>query len=306
MLKWGIYGVIILSGVCRAFLQPSRTALSAQMVPRVLYPRAIAWRTGVFQLCRRHRAGAAAACSTAGWAATGAYLASLVLLLAARVTMLGMRVHPRSAGPAPAPPLSQSVREGLRFLLGDPVLLPAITLDLFAVLFGGAVALLPIFAEEILQVGPEGFGLLRAAPAAGALLASAVLAFAAARRQPAGRFLLTAWPASAWPSSASRCRGRSRCRCCCWPPAERWTWSASWCGRPCCSCGCPTQMLGRVAAINQIFIGSSNEIGAFESGVAARLLGTVPSVVRGERHPGGGGLCAWRAPALRRLGPLVP
>jgi MFS family permease len=302
--KWGIYGVIMLSGVCRAFLQPARVALSAQVVPRVLYPRAIAWRTGVFQLSAV--TGPALGGLLYGWVgAKAAYLTSLALLLTAGVALLGLPRFPRSAGPPPGP-IHSSVRAGLRFLLGDPVLLPAITLDLFAVLFGGAVALLPIFAEEILQVGPKGYGLLRAAPAAGALVASALLAIRAPTPR-AGRFLLTCvagFGVATIGFGLSRSFGLSLALLAAGGALDMGSVLVR---STLLQLRVPDEMLGRVAAINQIFIGSSNEIGAFESGVAARLLGTVSSVVFG----GSAtllvvGLCAWRAPALRRLGPLVP
>jgi MFS family permease len=303
-LKWGIYGVIMLSGVCRAFLQPARTALSAQVVPRVLYPKAIAWRTGVFQLSAV--TGPALGGLLYGWVGgQAAYLTSLALLLVAGLAMLGMRAYPRSAGPRPGP-IYSSVRAGLRFLTGDPVLLPAITLDLFAVLFGGAVALLPIFAEEILQVGPKGYGLLRAAPAAGALLASAVLAV----RRPtprAGRFLLTCVAGFGLATIGFGLSKSFALSLALLAVGGALDMGSILVRSTLLQLRVPDEMLGRVAAINQIFIGSSNEIGAFESGVAARLLGTVPSVVfGGSATLAVVGLCAWRAPALRRLGPLVP
>jgi MFS family permease len=303
-LKWSIYGVIILSGICRAFLQPSRAALSAQVVPRALYPRSIAWRTGIFQVSAV--SGPALGGLLYGWVGgQTAYLVSLALLLAAAAALLGVRPLTRAARSSPGPVLA-SVRAGMRFLMGDPVLLPAITLDLFAVLFGGAVALLPIFAEEILQVGPKGYGLLRAAPAAGAVIASAILAL---RRptQRAGRFLLVC-VAGFGLAMIGFALSRSFVLSLLLLAASGALDMGSILVRSTLlQLRVPDEMLGRVAAINQIFVGSSNEIGAFESGVAARLLGTVPSVVLGGMATlAVVGVCAWRAPALRRLGPLVP
>jgi MFS family permease len=303
-LKWGIYGVIAVSGVCRAFLGPARAALSAQLVPRALFPRAIAWRTGVFQLAAV--TGPAAGGLLYGWlGGEGAYLVALALLLAAGATMLGVRGQPRAARPAPGPILS-SVRAGMRFLVSDPVLLPAITLDLFAVLFGGAVALLPIFAEEILNVGPKGYGLLRAAPAAGAVIASAAMALLPPTRR-AGRFLLVCvagFGAAMIGFALSRSFAVSLVLLAAGGALDMGSVLVR---STLLQLRVPDEMLGRVAAINQIFIGSSNEIGAFESGVAARLLGTVPSVVFGGMATlTVVGIVSWRAPALRRLGPLVP
>ena len=304
LLQLGIYAVIVLGGVCRAFLQPSRTALSAQIVPRVLFPRAIAWRTGVFQLCAI--VGPAFGGLLYGWVgATGAYVATVVLLLAALVTMLGVRVPPRATPPSRAP-LLNSVGEGVRFLLADRILLGAITLDLFAVLFGGAVALLPVFAEDILKVGPEGFGLLRAAPAVGALIASGLLAVLPPLRR-AGRALLLA-VAGFGLCMIGFALSRSFALSLLLLAASGGLDMVSILVRSTLlQLRVPEHMLGRVSSVNQIFIGSSNEIGAFESGVAARLLGTVRSVVLGGAVTlAVVGVIAWRAPELRRLGPLVP
>jgi MFS family permease len=302
-LKLGIYLVIGCGGVCRSFLLPARLALSAQLVPRALYPKAIAWRTGVFQLCAV--TGPAVGGLIYGvTGAGGAYVASLSLFLAATTTMLALRPPPRAARTAPTSILS-SVRAGFRFLRSEPVLLPAITLDLFAVLFGGAVALLPVFAEEILHVGPRGFGLLRAAPAAGALVASAILALRPPLRR-AGRALLLA---VAGFGGCMIAFGLSR-----WFALSLALLVVSGAldmvsilvRTTLLQTRVPDQMLGRVASINQIFIGSSNEIGAFESGLAARLLGTVPSVVFGGTVTlGVVAALAWRSPPLRRLGSLV-
>ena len=306
LLSTCIYSAIVVGGVCRAFLQPARIALSAQIVPRVLYPRAIAWRTGVFQV------GAIAGPATGGllygWiGASGAYSVALVLFLVACACMWPVRPPPRPTPPDARPAsFLRSVREGLGYVIGDKLLLPAITLDLFAVLFGGAMALLPIFAEEILQVGPRGFGLLRAAPAAGAVLASAVLALRSPLRR-AGRALLLSV------AGFGLCMiGFALSR---WFALSLVLLAASGAldmvsvlvRSTLLQLRVPEHMLGRVSSINQIFIGSSNEIGAFESGVAARLLGTVNSVVFGGLVTlGVVGAVAWKAPTLRRLGPLVP
>ena len=304
LLGGAIYAAIVVGGVCRAFLQPARIALSAQIVPRPLYPRAIAWRTGVFQLAAI--AGPAGGGLLYGWVgASGAYLAALGLFLAACAFMLPVRPPPRPATVGGPTSFAGSVLEGLRYVTGDKLLLPAITLDLFAVLFGGATALLPIFAEEILQVGPRGFGLLRAAPAAGAVVASAVLAY----RRPlerAGRAMLLS-VAGFGVCMIAFALSRSFVLSLLLLAVGGGLDMVSVLVRSTLlQLRVPEQMLGRVSSINQIFIGSSNEIGAFESGVAARLLGTVNSVVLGGTITlAVVAAVAARAPALRRLGPLV-
>jgi hypothetical protein len=196
------------------------------------------------------------------------------------------------------------IREGFSYLAGDKLLLPALLVDLFGVLFGGATALLPVFANEILQVGSRGFGVLRAAPAIGAFSASLLLA-SRPPLQKAGRTLL--WSVAGFGAltigfalsksfllSTALLAGAGACDMV--SVVVRSTLL---------QLRVPGYLLGRIAAINQIFIGSSNEIGAFESGVAARLLGTVPAVVFG----GGVTLvvaatAAIRAPDLRKLGAL--
>ena len=194
---------------------------------------------------------------------------------------------------------------GLRFVSRSPVFLAAITLDLFAVLFGGAVALLPIFAKDILQVGPAGLGWLRAAPgrrrADDGAHHDAAAAVGAARAGAAGRRS----PASAWRRSASACRGSSALSLACLfltgicdniSVVIRLTLEQMI---------TPDALRGRVSAVKYVFIGFSNEIGAFESGATAALFGPIVSVVGGGLATiGVVGLVIWVWPVLARLGPL--
>jgi hypothetical protein len=207
----------------------------------------------------------------------------------------------------PRPPREGSIGDnltiGIRFLLKQPELLGAQLLDLFSVLFGGAPALLPIFTSEILHVGPEGLGLLRAAPAAGAVLMSVVLAHKKLRR--AGRtlylcvaafglcWILFALSTSFWLSLALLAVSGMVDNVSVVIRSTLLTLRT------------PESLLGRVSAVNQIFIGSSNEIGSFESGLAAKLLGTVTSVIFGGLMTlGVVGVTAWKIPALGKLDEL--
>jgi predicted MFS family arabinose efflux permease len=196
--------------------------------------------------------------------------------------------------------------DGVHFVLGHPVLLGAMSLDLFAVLFGGAAALLPVFARDVLGVGEMGFGFLRTAPAAGSLLMSLALArFGQLRR--AGRTLLwcvagfgLTWIAFA----ASRSYALSVALLVLGGGLDNVSVVVR---GTLVQLLTPPEKMGRVAAVNSFFIGSSNELGAFESGLAARLLGLVPSVVFGGAMTlVTVGLVAWRVPALRRLERIHP
>jgi hypothetical protein len=294
-----IYAVIALSGVARAFLQPSRQALSAELVPRALFRNSISWRTASWQLA----AVLGPALGGGLYALGGTRLAYAVdtLLMAVAVGFLAAVRHRSPPRPPAAEPLLASLTGGVRYVFRDPVLLSALTLDLFSVLFGGAVALLPIFAGEILQVGPVGLGILRAAPAVGAVTSGVLLTrwppfahtgrnlllavvgfgvctigFGLSRSFPLSVALLVLAGASDMVSVVIRSLMLQL--------------------------RTPEALLGRVASVNQIFIGSSNEIGAFESGVTARWWGAVTAVVvGGVATLAVVGVVAWRVPALRRL-----
>lgn len=295
---WPVYAVVGLSATARSFMRPSVFALSAQVVPRELYPNAIAWRTSTWHLAAV--AGPAVGGMLYGFsgpaAAYGAVIAGMTFSLAAMISV-SQRSKPQVIEDIP---LSESLQIGIRFLWNEPVLLAAMTLDLFAVLFGGAVALLPAFAT-LLDAGPEGLGVLRAAPAAGSILMGVWIAHRPPLRH-AGATIFACVAAFG--------------ACMILFALSRWFWlsfallfasgafdNVSVVIRSTLlQTRTPEHLLGRVSAVNQIFIGSSNEIGAFESGVAARLMGVVPSVLFG------GcmtllvvGVTAWRAPELRRL-----
>jgi MFS family permease len=296
---WVVYAVIALSGVARSFLQPARTALAAEIVPRALYPNSITWRTSSWQLAAV--AGPALGGLVYGWhGATAGYVVDVALTAAGLAWFAAIRHRSPVQSPI-REGLAQSLRAGLRFVRRSPVVLGAMTLDLFAVLFGGATALLPVFASEVLYVGPRGLGLLRAAPAAGAVIVSVLLTY----RRPwerAGQALLAAVAAFGLCMvgfGLSRVFLLSLVLLVLSGAADMVSVNIR---SMLLQTHTPAEMLGRVSAVNAIFIGSSNEIGAFESGVAARLLGAARSVVLG-------GLAtlvvvagtAWRAPTLRRL-----
>ncbi|HEY3012153.1 MAG TPA: MFS transporter [Gemmatimonadales bacterium] len=296
---WPIYAVIFLSGIARSFLQPARSALGAELVPRPLYPNAVTWRSSTWQLAEV--VGPAIGGLVYGFgSARAAYGVDAALMGVGVLSLVRMR-HAPKRGASSAESFLESLATGVRFVRGQPVILGALTLDLFSVLFGGAVALLPVFAAEILHVGPEGLGLLRAAPAVGAVLMSLVLA----HRPPlqrAGRTLLAS-VALFGVCMIGFGLSRDFLLSIALLSLSGMVDTVSVVVRSTLlQVLTPDHLLGRVASVNAIFIGSSNELGAFESGTAARLIGTVPSVVLG-------GLMtlivvvvtAIRVPPLRRL-----
>jgi MFS family permease len=296
---WPIYAVIFVSGIARSFLQPARTALGAEIVPRDLYPNSVTWRSSVWQAAAV--LGPAAGGVLYGTAGVTAAYAIVAVLLTVAVLALARVLHT----PRPREAISVSVAEnlavGIRFLRGQPVLLGALTLDLFAVLFGGAVALLPVFAAEILHVGPEGLGALRAAPAVGAVGMSLYLAHRAPLRR-AGRDLLVS-VALFGVAMIGFALSRSFTLSLVLLAFSGMVDQVSVVIRSTLlTVLTPDHLLGRVSSVNSIFIGSSNEIGQFESGVAARLIGVIPSVLFGGTMTlAVVAVMAWRVPELRRL-----
>jgi hypothetical protein len=300
---WPIYAVIFLSGVGRSFTRPAVGALSAEVVPREIYPNAVAWRSSTWQFAAVF--GPAAGGLLYGFVGPAAAYAVVVAFFGCSLMAIGSIRHMPARAPAVEQiSVSESLRVGVRFVWQQPVILAAMTLDLFSVLFGGATALLPIFAR-LLHVGPQGLGILRAAPAAGSLLTGIVLAHRRPFRR-AGPTLFTAvavFGVCMIAFALSRNFYLSLALLMLSGVADdvsvviRGTMIQMI---------TPDHLLGRVYAVNQIFIGSSNEIGAFESGVAARLLGTVPSVIFGGLMTlvVVAAVAAW-SPRLRRMREIV-
>jgi len=292
-----LYGAQALAGVGRAFLRPSSAALGTEIVPREQYLNAATWRSSVFHTAMVLGPAAGGLLIAAGGPAL-AYAVVVGLMAAGFAAMATVAPRPRAAG---AGHPAGSITDGVRFVFSHPLLLGAMSLDLFAVLFGGASAMLPVFARDVLGVGEVGFGLLRAAPAAGSVAMSLALA-RLGRMRRTGRVLLWSvagfgltWIAFALSRSYALSVGLLALG------GALDNVSVVLRGTLVQTCT-PPERMGRVAAVNSFFIGSSNELGAFESGLAARLLGVVPSVVLGGAMTLlTVGVVAWRAPALRRL-----
>ncbi len=300
---WPFYLVFGACGLARSFLQVSRSALVAEVVPRDLYPNAATWRSSTWQ------AGTVAGPALGGvlFAALGARWTlgiNLLFGVMALGTMLLVR-HSPTPRPTGVVRLLGNLAEGLRYVRRERIILGALSLDMLAVFFGGAVAMLPIFASDILKVGPEGFGALQAAPGAGAVM----MAFVIAHRRPfrhAGPVLLAAvtiFGLAIIGFALSRSFVLSVVLLAISGMADN---ASAVIRSTLIQVRVPPEMLGRVSSVNAIFIGSSNELGYFESGVAARLLGAVPAVLFG-------GLMTlltvavigWRVPDVRRLGVIA-
>ena len=296
---WPIYGIIFLTGVVRAYYRPANTALGTDLLPKAHYANGSTWRVAVFHTGMV--LGPALGGLVYAWRGpVAAHFLVMSLITSGFLGLLFIRYTPRPAKPRVGS-IFTSLGEGLRFVFSQRLLLGAISLDLFAVLFGGAVAVLPVFAKEILHTGPQGLGALRAAPAVGSVLMGLTMAHLPPMRQ-AGRTLLLC-VAGFGAAMIAVALSHSFVLSLLLLAASGAVDNVSVVLRSTLlQMVTPEHMLGRVSSVNQVFIGSSNEIGAFESGVAARFLGLVPSVVFGG--------CmtllvvagtAWRVPELRKM-----
>ncbi len=294
-----IYGSIAFTGVARAFIAPSYTTLFALVIPRQYFAKAMGIGSSVFQIGLV--LGPVLGGLLVGFAnKTIAYQIAVLLCAGAALAMLSLKIkEPPPAQNSPA--VFASIAQGLRFVFSNQIVLGALSLDMFAVLFGGAVAMLPAFIQDIYQMGPEGLGVLRAAPGLGAIATGLWLT-----RHPinlhAGRLLLFAV------AGFGVCMIGFALTPYFWVAAAILLLSGIFDGvsvvlrQTILQLATPDAMRGRVTAINGIFIGSSNELGAFESGVAARLMGLVPSVIFGGLMTlGVVGVTAKYAPKLRDL-----
>lgn len=273
-----IYGTVFLLGLARGIYSPSASSLKAFLVPRELYPNSSAWISSFWQ------AGAVTGPALAGYAYAAFGLSgTLELVVAIFVVALWLNfgIARRPVIPTESEGLWTSLREGLGYVWRTKAILHSITLDMVSVFFGGVLAILPIYAEDILQVGPQGLGVLRAAPSVGALLVMFVCAY----HPPTER----AWRNLLWAVAgfglATLVFAVSEIF---WLSIAMlfFTGAADSISviirQTLLQALPPDHLRGRVVSVNSIFVTTSNELGAFESGVAAKLLGVVPSVVFGS------------------------
>jgi MFS family permease len=272
-----IFATLFLIGTARAFQGPSAQALLPNVVPLSVFTNAVAWNSTTWQIAVV--AGPALGGAVyAGAGARGVYASAVLLEAITLLVLLGMRT--KSQRTAAQGGTLRELSAGLRFVWQKPVIFGAISLDLFAVLFGGAVALLPIYARDILQTGPQGLGVLRSAPAVGALLVAVWLAY----RPVLKRAGLMMFACVMTFGLATIVFGVSRSL---WLSLAALALSGAadmvsvYIRHSLVQLRTPDAMRGRVAAVNMIFIGASNELGEFESGSLAQWLGAVPAVIVG-------------------------
>jgi len=298
-----IYVVLILIGVVRSFNSTASRAILPQLVPEEHFPNAVAWNASIFQAATILGPSFGGIIYAAFHGPSVVY--GVAMLTAIGATISSFRIKPEVKARPPREPMTlKTVFAGLHYIWRKKLILGAISLDLFAVLLGGAVALLPVYAREILHTGPWGLGLLRTAPGVGA----AIIAVLLAHRPLRGRSGITLlWSVAGFGICTiifgiSRSLTVSLIALLLLGASDmvsviiRATLT---------QLATPDEMRGRVTAVDMIFIGASNEFGQFESGVTAQWFGTVPAVVLG----GIGTLVviavwAWLFPELRHAGEL--
>lgn len=273
-----IYGLVFFGGLLRSFFGPTIFSLVALLVPKKMYPNAATWSSSTWQMATV--LGPAFAGFTISWIGVHWSLCIIFGLIIMSLIILLQIPEKPVLNPKIGEPVIQSLKEGIRFVYKTKAILGALTLDMIAVLFGGAIALLPIYAQDILKVGSEGFGVLRAAPAVGAFLTMLITAYIPITRK-AGLKLLTAV------FGFGICIIVFGISSIFWISVVALFLSGVTDGvsmvirQTILQLKTPDNMRGRVASVNSMFVGSSNELGAFESGVTAKLMGTVTAVVFG-------------------------
>lgn len=273
-----IYILVFFGGLVRAFIGPTVFSLLSLIVPKKNYPNAATWSSSTWQLGSMFGpalAGVSIGLIGVHWSMCLVFTCTLFAL----ISLIQISKKP-ILNPKIGEPIMQSLKEGVRFVFKNKTILGAISLDMFAVLFGGAVALLPIFAQDILKVGSEGFGILRAAPAVGSILTMIIAAYVSLNKN-AGVKLLTSifiFGVSIIVFGISEIF---------WISVVALFLSGVADGisvvirNTILQLHTPDNMRGRVSSVNSIFVGSSNELGAFESGLTAKLMGVVQAVVFG-------------------------
>lgn len=301
---WPFYGVLALSGAARAFSGPAVPSFVPFLVPRAQFPTAVAWNSSANQTATVLGPAVGGLIYLLGPEAT--FAACLVLSLFVVAAMLSIRTRGGVGGAAQGTTFSRAA-EGLRYLRRQRIVLGAISLDLFAVLLGSITALLPIYARDILQVGPDGLGMMRSAIAVGAVSMGLLLAHLPPQRQPhAGRALFAGvalFGVAVIAFSVSTIFVLSLVTLAVMGAADM---VSVFVRSTVVQLGTPDQMRGRVSAVHALFVSGANELGEFRGGAVAAWLGAVPAALAG----GLGTLAVvaawtWLFPELRRVARLA-
>ena len=277
-ILYAIYFLVFIGGFIRAFFGPIIFSLVALIVPKKSYPNAASWSSSTWQLAAVI-GPAVAGFSIAYYGVNTSMLHVLLSVFLSLILTLFLKKKP-ILNPKIGEPIIDSLKQGISFVFRTKSILVSISLDMVAVLFGGAIALLPIYAQDILNVGSEGFGILRAAPAVGALIVMFTSAYIPVTKN-AGKKLLIAilcFGFSIIVFGISSMFYLSLIALFVYGLTDGISMIIR---QTILQLKTPDEVRGRVASVNSIFIGSSNELGAFESGLTARLMGTVPAVVFG-------------------------
>jgi MFS family permease len=299
-----IYAILVGIGVARAFQAPASSSLLPSLVPLEHFGNAVAWSSSIWQ-------GATVFGPTVGglvYAASGGasivYAVAATCSFAAFALIVPIRSVSTNARPRREPLTIQSLLAGVRYVRDNEIVLGVISLDLFAVLLGGATALLPVYASDILHLGPLALGVLRTAPAVGAAVTGVALALKPIESRAGAKMLVCValFGLATIVFGVSRNFALSLAALVVVGASDM---VSVFVRSALVQLATPDAMRGRVSAVNMVFVSASNELGEFESGVTAQLFGTVPSVVLG----GVGtllvvALWAWRFPALGRVNRL--
>ncbi len=273
-----IYALVFFGGFLRSFFGPTIFSLIALIVPKRLYPNAATWSSSTWQMA------SVIGPAVAGYSiyVIGVHWSLCIVFGLVLLSLFFVFFIKRKPilNPKIGEPIFQSLKEGIKFVYNSKAIFGAITLDMVSVLFGGAVALLPIYAQDILEVGPKGFGALRAAPAIGAFITMLLTAYIPISKNAGKKLLLAIF-------GFGICIIVFGVSTTFWVSIIALFFSGVTDGvsmvirQTILQLKTPDNMRGRVASVNSMFVGSSNELGAFESGLTAKLMGTVTAVVFG-------------------------
>lgn len=276
---YSIYAVIFIIGLSKGFFSPAASSLNPFLVPKEVFANAATWNSSFWQL------GSILGPGVAGFlyayaGLSGSLITVIALLLGVMFCIFQIENRPVPAKTVQHESIWHSLREGIAYVFKTKIILYSISLDLFSVLFGGVIAILPIFAEDILKVGAEGLGILRAAPSVGAVVTMVTLVYFPPLKHAWRNLIL----AIAGFGLATFVFGLSTNF---WLSVTALFFTGAFDSisvvirQTVLRFYTPDEMRGRVSSVNGVFVSTSNEMGAFESGVAAKIFGTVPSVLIG-------------------------